>query len=99
MAYKIGQVVIQVGQDYITSNEEIIDGAPDAITTIQSTYSIPTFSLSRFGIQARPGSYFRADGEIIKIGRSGTYEIQNELVSIGSLELLSEGTYIIDFKY
>ena len=33
------------------------------------------------------------------IGRSGTYEIANDLIQVSTLQMLSEGTFIIDFKY
>lgn len=97
MAYKIGQVVEVNNNNCIDENENIIEGAPDVMDTIRNQYSIPY--LNNFGIQARPGSFFAIDGEVIMIGRSGTYEINNDLIQVSSLQLLSKGTFIIDFKY
>lgn len=105
MAYKIGQVVQVVtsaqSATYIEQGENdftIIGTPPNIITDIiYPKYGIRF--LNNFGIQARPGSLFAIDGEIIMIGRSGTYEIANDLIQVSTLQMLSEGTFIIDFKY
>lgn len=96
MAYKIGQIVKPINQSYI-NDYDIIGNPQNVIDTVSLQYGINY--LNNFGIQARPGSFFAIDNEIIMIGRSGTYEINNDLVRVSNLRLLSPGTYIIDFKY
>lgn len=103
MAYRVGQIVKQVNNNYYSqdpsTHEYIIsEGCPNVIAeAITPRYGIQY--LNRFGIQSRPGALFAIDGEVIMIGRSGTYEIYNDLIQVSKLQMLSEGTFIIDFKY
>ena len=105
MSYRIGQVVATTNR---TSYEKDQNGEysivwgngappPDVMNSIVDQYGID--SLSHIGIQARPGSVIALDDEIIIIGRSGSYELFNDLVTITSIKILSPGTYIVDFRY
>lgn len=100
MAYKIGQVVQVNNENFYTQQGEdyqVLSGAPEMMQIIGNKYGIQY--LNHFGIQARPGCLFTLNDEVIMIGRSGVYELDNDLVQIESLQVLSKGTYIIDFKY
>ena len=100
MAYRIGQVIMQCPTTAysVENGNYIISGNyKEAMEEITSSYGVQR--LSHIGIQGRPGSFFALDDEIIIIGRSGSYELSNDLVSISSIKLLSQGTYIIDFRY
>ena len=106
MSYKIGQLRKIIEQDYYSYDDSnngytITNNPENIITELSNNYSIS--SLSRFGIQAKPGSLIAIgdnnDVEIIMIGRSGIYEIYTDLVEVSNIQLLSQGSYIIDFKY
>ena len=105
MAYRIGQIIstssrknydVDENGNYIIVNG---DGAPpyDVMNEIKTTFGVQ--KLSHIGIQAPPGSLFALDDEVIMIGRSGSYELFNDLVTISSIKILSPATYIIDFRY
>ena len=100
MAYKIGQVVLSNPTDcyQVQNGNYSINGTPtNASAEIYNQYGI--YNLSHFGIQSRPGAVFAIDDEVIIIGRSGSYELSNNLVAVNNLQLLSADTFIIDFKY
>ncbi len=74
---------------------------------LSSQYSGLT-SLKKIGIQGPPGLIFVIDGEEIKIGRSGIYELYNDNIAITYIGFIlkdSEITqggkdyFIMDFKY
>lgn len=65
-------------------------------------------SLKKIGIQGQPGLLFVLDGEEIRIGRSGIYELYNENINISyigfvikdsSLTQDKEDSFIMDFRY
>jgi len=103
MAYKVGQVIKTVSGDEefyeITANGQyIIKGTPEnVLNTIHDNFGV--YNLSHFGIQSRPGAIFAIDDEVIIIGRSGSYELSVDLVSVDKLYMLSKDTFIIDFRY
>lgn len=86
----------------------------DRVTNVISSYLVNKFSglktLKKIGIQGPPGLLFCLDGEEIRIGRSGIYELYNEEITISYLgfiikesDSLSGGDgkefFIMDFKY
>lgn len=104
MSYKIGQVVIDNTQNEFgsytrnSSNEYFFgDSRTEIIShSIRAPFGIS--ALSKFGIQSRPGAVFAIGDEIIVIGRSGTYELANDLIKIDKLYVLSPDIFIIDFR-
>lgn len=87
MLYGIGQ--------YIADNST---GQFEKINLIGGEY-IPVNSVEKLGVQAQPGSEFSISGMPIKVGRTGSYEILFNHVSITDLQLISKDIYIIDYKY
>lgn len=98
MAYKIGQVIKLVTAQQATAYSDGTQEASNIITDLIYPYYGIRY-LNNFGIQARPGALFSIEGEEIVIGRSGCYEINNDLIQVSDLRMLSEGTFVIDFKY
>lgn len=74
---------------------------PELMEKVNEEYQIDAsiVGISHIGIQARPGALFELNGEIIQMGRSGSYELSNDLVFIESIRPLSLDTFIFDFKY
>lgn len=65
-------------------------------------------SLKKIGIQGPPGLMFTINGEEIKIGKSGIYELYNENINISYLGFIIKDSsftqngkdyFIMDFKY
>ena len=59
-------------------------------------------ALKQIGIQSRPGLLMSINGEGIKVGRSGIYEINNGVMisSIGFVLDKNDNTYfIMDYQY
>lgn len=96
MAYRIGQIVVSNSKKNYDDEYKIVDTLEleNVIDQIQEVTS-----LSHLGIQSRPGAVFAIEDEVIVIGRSGTYEISSNLISVEQLYLLSEDTFIIDYRY
>lgn len=87
---RIGQI-----EKMFSSGEEIL-----------STYIKPTVTkytqdfkgLKKIGIQANPGTYMKINGERIKIGKTGIYEL-DYLVLITSLSFEEDTQALIDYVY
>ena len=84
----------------------------ERIINIVSDYLVNHYpglvSIKKLGIQGPPGLMFVLDGEEIKIGRSGIYELYHESINITYIgfivktsEFTQEGKdyFIMDFKY
>ena len=76
-------------------------------TYLKSNYSGLT-KLKKIGIQGPPGLLFTIDGEEIRVGRTGIYELYNEDISISYLGFVIKDSlftqdgkdfFILDFKY
>lgn len=103
MAYAIGQCIINNVASGTAANEITIDNlakkAKNAIELMGDSNYIPVLNVEKIGIQAPPGEIILVNGEPIEIGRTGTYELLFNEVSIVSLKPLSKAIFIIDYKY
>ena len=79
----------------------------NVISTLQQTYTNMTY-LTKIGIQGPPSLLMCINGEQIRIGKSGIYEINNDLIKINFISfvpkqntLSSNGIdyFIMDFEY
>lgn len=84
----------------------------DRVVNVISSYLAKNFSgmtsLKKIGIQGPPGLLFCIDGEEIRIGRSGIYELYNEDIAISYMGFIIKDSlftqdgkdfFIMDFKY
>lgn len=84
----------------------------DKINNVITNYLVNHYpgltSLKKIGIQGPPGLMFVIDGEEIKIGKSGIYELYNTDISISYIGFVlknsaitqnGEDFFIMDFKY
>ena len=84
----------------------------DRVINVISSYLAKNYigmtSLKKIGIQGPPGLLFCIDGEEIRIGRSGIYELYNEDISISYIGFIIKDSlftqdgkdfFIMDFKY
>lgn len=84
----------------------------DRVINVISSYLAKNFpgmtSLKKIGIQGPPGLLFCIDGEEIRIGRSGIYELYNEDITISYIGFIIKDSlftqdgkdfFIMDFKY
>lgn len=84
----------------------------DRVNNVISNYLAKTYpgmvSLKKIGIQGPPGLLFCIDGEEIRIGRSGIYELYNENIAISYIGFIIKDSlftqdgkdfFIMDFKY
>ena len=102
MAYRIGQVILNNVDGSLFLNDSNgtsgITKTNNIFTNISNNgYNVS--NLKHFAIQAPPGASFEIDGEEIWMGRSGTYEIDTDLVNVSDIRLLSKHLFIIDFRY
>ena len=90
MAYYIGHV----GQlDQTFAAEE------DLIKIIRKKHSLVNFKgLMKLGIQASVGTKFVLNGETIRIGATGIYEL-DQTVNINSLYFLTDTEALVDYVY
>ena len=90
MAYYIGHV----GQlDQTFTAEE------DLIKIIRKKHSLVNFKgLIKLGIQASVGTKFVLNGETIRIGATGIYEL-DQTVNINSLYFLADTEALVDYVY
>lgn len=79
----------------------------NVISTLQQTYTNITY-LTKIGIQGPPSLLMCINGEQIRIGKSGIYEINNNLIKINFISFIpkqntlsSNGIdyFIMDFEY
>lgn len=57
-------------------------------------------SLKKIGIQSAPGFKFAVNGEQIMLGRSGSYELDEENIEITNLNILDTNKpFILDYEY
>lgn len=103
MAYAIGQCIIDNSEnEYGTlpeSENDLAEYVNNATELIENTEFIPVTNLTKLGIQASAGSFFVLNGEIIEVGRTSTYELIFNSVTVTSLKVLSPQIFIIDYKY
>lgn len=84
----------------------------DRVTNVISSYLAKSYpgmtSLKKIGIQGPPGLLFCIDGEEIRIGRSGIYELYNKDIAISYMGFIIKDSlftqdgkdfFIMDFKY
>ena len=84
----------------------------DRVINVISSYLAKNYpgmtSLKKIGIQGPPGLLFCIDGEEIRIGRSGIYELYNEDIAISYMGFIIKDSlftqdgkdfFIMDFKY
>lgn len=84
----------------------------DRIINVISSYLAKNYdglkTLKKIGIQGPPGLLFCIDGEEIRIGRSGIYELYNENVAVSYIGFVIKDSlftqdgkdfFIMDFKY
>lgn len=84
----------------------------DRVVNVISSYLAKNYagmtSLKKIGIQGPPGLLFCIDGEEIRIGRSGIYELYNEDINISYMGFIIKDSlftqdgkdfFIMDFKY
>ncbi|AXF52529.1 MAG: carbohydrate binding domain protein [Caudoviricetes sp.] len=76
------------------------------VNNIISDYLIPKYSglsnLKKIGIQGKPGLLFTINGEEIRVGRSGIYELYHKDITISYLGFVAiddDNHFILDFKY
>ncbi len=55
--------------------------------------------ITHLGIQANPFTYIILDGQIVQVGKNGTYEIDEVEIQNFSIAPISPGIFIIDYKY
>ena len=56
--------------------------------------------ITEFGLQGEPGQLFTLDGEEIRIGKSGVYEMHYDNVAIKNFGIIPQGNILIlDYKY
>lgn len=79
----------------------------DVITTLKSIYPNMTY-LTKIGIQGPPSMLMCINGEQIRIGKSGVYEINNDIIKITSISFIPKQSilssnetdyFIMDFEY
>ena len=77
------------------------------ISTLKQTYSNMTY-LTKIGIQGPPSLLMCINGEQIRIGKSGIYEINNDIIKITSISFVPKQAtltsnevdyFIMDFEY
>jgi len=77
------------------------------ISTLKQTYSNMTY-LTKIGIQGPPSLLMCINGEQIRIGKSGIYEINNDIIKITSISFAPKQAtltsnevdyFIMDFEY
>ena len=84
----------------------------DRVINVISSYLAKNYAgmttLKKIGIQGPPGLLFCIDGEEIRIGRSGIYELYNEDINISYIGFIIKDSlftqdgkdfFIMDFKY
>lgn len=110
----------RTGLDFNINNEDGTSGRImeikilqfDRIINVISSYLAKNYagmtSLKKIGIQGPPGLLFCIDGEEIRIGRSGIYELYNEDINISYIGFIIKDSlftqdgkdfFIMDFKY
>ena len=87
----------------MTINNEnlILSRLIDVITYLQSTYNENNLTyLKKIGIQGPPSLLMCINGEEIRIGKSGIYQLYNDNIKITSLNFVPNDAYfIMDFEY
>lgn len=84
----------------------------ERVTNVISSYLAKTYAglttLKKIGIQGPPGLLFCIDGEEIRVGRSGIYELYNDDIEISYIGFIIKDSlytqdgkdfFIMDFKY
>ena len=58
------------------------------------------YIVTELGLQGEPGQLFTIEGEEIRIGKSGVYEMHFENIGINNIGIIPQGnTLILDYKY
>lgn len=83
---------------YDAETGEINAEAVEIFNLIKTQYG-EVVALQRLGVRAAPGAEMALNGEIIRIGRSGKYEVFSDLIYITSINVLSPHRFFFDFKY
>jgi hypothetical protein len=111
MFYSIGQCFVDNSDGNVNNNSDNIknnlfkNGKTDysiiaeATELMDNSNYISVSSIDKLGVQARPGSIFAINGEPIRIGKTGTYELIFNEVYVNSLKVLSQDQFLFDYKY
>ena len=85
----------------INNENSILSRLIDVITYLQSTYNENNLTyLKKIGIQGPPSLLMCINGEEIRIGKSGIYQLYNESIRITSINFVPNDAYfIMDFEY
>lgn len=89
--YNIGQCVVNNTDGHYYSSTERLN--------LFIHGDIPVSPLKRIGVQSRPGAEFMIGEELIRIGRSGVYELSSDLIEITEMYVKSTDIFIIDYRY
>lgn len=80
-------------------NVTAIDNLP-LLQTIINLLEDPSIIITELGLQGEPGQLFTIEGEEIRIGKSGVYEMHFENIGINNIGIIPQGnTLILDYKY
>lgn len=70
------------------------------LQTIANLLEDPSIIITELGLQGEPGQLFTIEGEEIRIGKSGVYEMHFENIGINNIGIIPQGnTLILDYKY
>lgn len=87
----------------MTINDEdiVLMRLTDIITYLQSAYSENNLTyLKKIGVQGPPSLLMCINGEEIRVGKSGIYELYNDSIKITSINFVPNNAYfIMDFEY
>lgn len=101
MAYAIGQYIVNNSDNSYGAldTKNIASSIENAQELMDNVERIEVDRIDHLGVQAGMGSFLAVNGELVEIGRTHSYELLFNKVSITSLKVLSADTYIIDYKY
>lgn len=98
-----GFILSRTNYDYkYTTNPRKITVRIDAFGSVDNILPTTVNSYIKIGVQSRPGSLLCVNGEQIRIGRSGTYEVNNGVpVTFFGFAGTNEeiGQFILDYAY
>lgn len=99
----IGFILSRSGYDYrYASNPRVVTMRVDAFGSVDNILPSVSNSYMKIGIQSKPGCLLCVNGEQIRIGRSGTYEVNNgvPITFFGFAAQDNEvGQFILDYAY
>ena len=91
------------GREMTINNEDIVlSRLVDVVSSyLRSAYSTDNLTyLKKIGVQGPPSLLMCINGEEIRIGKSGIYQLYNESIRITSINFVPNDAYfIMDFEY